>query len=250
MPSVPLGHLRISPGDMDDAVWMVQRSIETREMACCIPINLTKYVVSKRDKKLADAINQAELVIADGVPIKWLGKRAGIKNVHRVTGVDLSERLLSMATSHGWSLYFFGASPENLDRALERIASRYNSPKIAGSRDGYFDEPEVPGIIEQINQSGADILLIGLGMPQKEYFLQEHRHELKIPFCITVGGAIDIWADAKKRTPKWIQTLGLEWLVRSMYDLSKARNILRYGWSFAKELVLYRAPRGEAVSQR
>lgn len=221
---------------------MIDGWISNREKAYCIPINLTKYIKSKKDAKLTRSINNAKLVIADGVPIKWLGKRAGMSDIHRVTGVDLSEQLLAMAKEKGWKLYFLGASPDNLVRAKERVKERFNDPDFAGARDGYFKEEDVAGIIDDINASKADILFLGLGMPQKEYFLDDYHQQIDVPFCITVGGAIDIWADAKKRTPKLIQAIGLEWFVRSMYDISKAKNILKYGGLFLKELVFYRDP--------
>ena len=240
MPNQPLGHLKITPGNVDEVIDMIDRWIRDRDRAYCIPINLTKYVVSKSDDKLTESINQAELVIADGVPIKWLGKRAGLNNIHRVTGVDLSERLLAIAKEKDWSLYFVGASPGNLSRAIERIHTRFDSPSIVGSRDGYFTEDEIPGIIEDINHAKPDILFLGLGMPQKEYFLHDYHAKLDVPFCITVGGAIDIWADAKKRTPKIIQAIGLEWFVRSIYDFSKFTSILKHGGKFLWELAFIR----------
>lgn len=240
MPNVSLGHLKITPGDTDQVIAMIGKWIRSRSNAYCIPINLTKYVVSQKDEKLAESINQADLVIADGVPIKWLGKRAGHDGIHRVTGVDLSERLLAMAKKQDWSLYFLGASPENLARAIERVNSRFGEPNIVGMRDGYFSDDEIPAIVQHINECKPDILFLGLGMPQKEYFLHDQHANLDVPFCITVGGAIDIWADTKKRTPKIIQSLGLEWFVRSMYDVSKATNILKYGGVFLKELVFYK----------
>ena len=100
---------------------------------------------------------------------------------------------------------------------------------------------EVPDMIDDINHSKSVILFLDVGLPQREYFLQGSFDNLDVPFCITVGGAIDIWADAKKRTPKFIQSLGLEWFMRSMYDLSKARSILRHGGLFLKEVIFYHA---------
>lgn len=249
MKSLPLGHLKITPGDMNTTLASVEDMIASGRRAYSIPINLTKYVVSKKDAKLAQSINAAELVIADGVPIVWLGKRAGYQDVHRVTGVDLSERLLSMAKTKGWRLYFVGASPANLKNAIRNISRRFDEPVIAGSRDGYFKDEDIPSIVEDINRSKPDILFLGLGMPQKEYFLHDHFDKLDVPFCITVGGAIDIWAEAKKRTPKLIQKMGLEWFVRSMYDISKAINILKYGGMFMSELIFYHAPESTDASR-
>lgn len=232
-----LGHLKVTPGDTEAIISLIDGWISSRKKnAYCIPINLTKYVVSKKDEKLTKSINDADLVIADGVPIKWLSRRARIKNVQRVTGVDLSEKLLAMAREKNWKLFFLGASPDNVQKAVERVKERFNDPEIR-YRDGYFKDEDVPGIIEQINEAKPDILFLGLGMPQKEYFLVDHHEQLDVPFSITVGGAIDIWAEAKKRTPPFIQKIGLEWFVRSVYDSSKFLNILRYGGAFAKELV-------------
>lgn len=232
-----LGHLKITPGDTDEIIQIIDGWLsEKKKKSYCIPINLTKYVLSKKDEKLSRSINDADLVIADGIPIKWLSRRAKIRNVHRVTGVDLSERLLAMAKEKEWSLFFLGASPENVQKAVERVKQRFDNPSI-NFRDGYFKDEEVPGIIDQINVCKPDILFLGLGMPQKEYFLVDHHEKLEVPFSITVGGAIDIWAEAKKRTAPFIQKMGLEWFVRSMYDSSKFLNIVRYGGSFCRDLV-------------
>lgn len=236
-----LGHLKITPGDTKEILAMIEQMIDERKGSYCIPINLTKYVVSKNDKKLTKSINDADLVIADGVPIKWLSKRARIRNVHRVTGVDLSEKLLERAEAKNWSLYFLGASPENVEKAVSRVRERFGVKQIH-FRDGYFEEKDVPQIISQINEAKPDILFLGLGMPQKEYFLVDNKNKLDVPFSITVGGAIDIWADAKKRTPKLIQKVGMEWLVRSAYDLSKAKNIIKYLGKFMWDLVFYKSP--------
>ena len=236
--NLKLAHVKITSGTGEEMVTQVGEWIAEGSHKSCIPLNLSKYVMSRKNEKLRNAINDADVVVADGIPITWLAKRLGQKNVHRVTGVELAEDLLALATKNKWRLYFLGSKPENLEAALENIKNTYNDPIIAGSRDGYFSESDVPDIIADINKSAPDILFLGLGLPQKEYFVADHFADLDVRFCVTVGGAIDIWAGAKNRAPALVQKMGLEWLFRSFYDLSRAGLIFRYGMVFLKDLIL------------
>ena len=101
----------------------------------------------------------------------------------------------------------------------------------------------MPSIVEQIKQVEPHILLLGLGLPQKEYFIADYFNQLNVPFCLTVGGAFDIWSGAKKRTPAVLQRFGLEWVYRSFYDVRKGRTLLLYSAQFAKDFV-----RGKSVT--
>ena len=196
--------------------------------------------MSKNDTKLRDVINSSNLSIADGISMVWLSRRAGYTDVDRLTGIDLAEHILSESKDRQWKLFFLGALPENLDMAIENVKRRFNSPYIAGYHHGYFKENEIDKIIRLINQSHADILLIGLGMPQKEYFIHDYLNKINVRFCLAVGGAFDVWSESKKRTPKVIQRAGLEWLFRSFYDKRKFLNVTKYGLIFFKDLLFYK----------
>jgi N-acetylglucosaminyldiphosphoundecaprenol N-acetyl-beta-D-mannosaminyltransferase len=236
--NVALGHVQVTPGDLDALAGRVARWIANGERRSCVPLNLTKYVMARTDRKLAATINRADLVVADGIAIVWLARRLGRRDVHRVTGIELAERLLSRARAQGWRLYVLGAKPENLNKAVGNLERQFNDPPIAGFRDGYFKAADVEQLVAEINAARPDILLLGLGLPQKEYFLDDHFDELDVRFCLTVGGAIDVWAGAKTRAPALVQKLGLEWFYRSVYDASRAGLILRYGLNFVKDLVV------------
>lgn len=234
-----LGHLQITSGCQQELLDDIGQGIATRKKRYCMPLNLTKYVMSQSDMKLCEAICNADYVIADGVPIVWLSRRAQVKNVSRITGVDLAESLIQQAAMQGWKLFFLGASPQNLKAAIDRLTKRFGELQIVGQKDGYFEADEVAGIVDQISDCRPDILLLGLGLPQKEYFLHDHLSKLDVGLCLPVGGAFDIWAGAKKRTPKLLQKMGCEWLYRSFYDVSRARLILQNGLRFAKDFVWY-----------
>jgi N-acetylglucosaminyldiphosphoundecaprenol N-acetyl-beta-D-mannosaminyltransferase len=232
-----LEHVQVSTGDEEAFVEFIGKIIAAGRKAYCVPLNLTKYVVSKRDFKLRDTIHDADLVNADGVPIVWLARRHGFRDVFRITGVELAESLIRKSGERNWSIFILGAAPEIVSQAVENLRRKYPQAGILGFRDGYFKNNEIPAVITAINKIKPDILFLGLGMPQKEYFVHDHLKELNVRFCLPVGGAIDIWAGAKKRTPPWLQKIGMEWFYRSFYDFSRAWNIIKYGAVFLKDLV-------------
>lgn len=237
IPGRRLLHVKVSSGGEDDFVAGIASCIAEKKKGYAIPLNLTKYVVSKRDDKLRETILAADVVNADGVSIVWLARRLGLRDVERSTGVELAERLVRESSASSWNVYVLGAAPEIVSRAVANLRDKYPGAGIVGFRDGYFKSEGLPGLLAEINRLKPDILLLGLGMPQKEYFIHDHMKQLDVRFCLPVGGAIDIWAGVKKRTPSWLQKIGLEWLYRSVYDMSRAGNIIRYGAIFLKDLL-------------
>jgi N-acetylglucosaminyldiphosphoundecaprenol N-acetyl-beta-D-mannosaminyltransferase len=236
----PLAHLKISSGSIDEMLSSVEKMIEENRKSSCISLNLTKYAVSKKDMKLKDVINSAYLVLPDGAPIVWFSRRLGYRNVHRITGIEFAEEVISRSRGKGWKLFFLGSRPEIAEGAVENLKEQFGDPDIVGHHHGYFKHDEVDRIIDAINDSGADILLLGMGMPQKEYFIYDYSGRINAKLFLPVGGAFDVWAGTKARPPKTVQKAGLEWLYRSIKDKSKAIGIARYGLVFLKDFLFYK----------
>jgi len=236
----PLGHLKISQGDLKSCVSRVESAVRNHQKTYCLPLNLTKYVVSKDDLKLRKVINSADIVIADGAPIYWFGRRLGYRGVRRISGIEMAEAILAGSKSHDWRVFLLGARPENLERAVGYARTAFSDPIIAGFHHGYFHPDEVDRIIDSINASRADILFLAMGMPQKEYFIADYYDRIDAVFWLPVGGAIDIWSQAKKRSNPLLTRLGLEWLQRSLYDRKKAKAVLKYGIDFAIDFLIPR----------
>lgn len=241
-----MGHVKVTAGTLNDVenqilAWLEQD--EDREYSC-IPLNLSKYVMAKSDPKLAAAINQADIVIADGIAIAWLAKRMGWRDIHRITGIDLAESLLLACSSRNHSIFMLGAKPSVLEQACSNLRDRFGKDIITAARDGYFKAEEVTSVVDDIANHKPDILFLGLGLPQKEYFVHDHLHATKARLCLTVGGAFDIWAGVKKRAPALVQSMGLEFLYRSFYDISRAGLIARYGLTFLKDYAFPPTNRG------
>jgi len=111
----------------------------------------------------------------------------------------------------GRSLFLLGARPGVAAAAAQSMRQRYPALRIAGTRDGYFDAAEEPAVIEQINASGADILLVAFGAPRQDLWLHQHRDVLAPPVRMGVGGLFDFYSGRIPRAPEWMREIGLEW---------------------------------------
>lgn len=128
----------------------------------------------RRDPRLADAVSGCDLVLADGQAVVWAAKVLRAPLPERVAGIDLFLRLLAEAESTGISVYFLGAKEEVLEEMLRRVADRFPGLKVAGSRNGYFDDSQQEAIAGDIARSGAQMLFLGMTSPKKEIFTAAH----------------------------------------------------------------------------
>jgi len=190
-------------------------------------INVSKLVMMQKDEKLAGCILKSSINIADGFPIFLATKILGNPIPERITGIELMEELLKLASEHRFSVYFFGSKPEALEKAIHQCSLKYPSLKIAGSHHGYYQKGEEDSLVKEIASYSPDILLVGLGLPQKEYFIEDHLGKLNASVILAVGGAFDVFAGMKKRAPQWVQDMGIEWLWRSIYDRSRGKLIYK-----------------------
>ena len=172
------------------------------------------------NKELFDVINSADLVIPDGIGVVYASKILKTPLKQKVPGCEVAEKLLECAAKSGGSVFFFGGAKKTQDSeavcdiAAARMIDKYRDLKIAGTRDGFFKEEDVPGIIEQINKSGAKILFVCLGAPKQEKWIFDNKDKLNVKFAAGLGGTLDVFAGTAKRAPKIFLKLNLEWLYR------------------------------------
>ncbi len=174
-------------------------------------------IESQRDEQLRIIHNRAGLVTPDGMPLVWLSRWMGNKQVSRVYGPDLLLAVCEQSLRSGWSHYFYGGGAGIADQLAERLQARYPGINIAGVECPPYrplTDAEDQAVVERINASGADILWVGLGAPKQEYWMAAHLGRIQAPVMIGVGAAFDFHAGVKKQAPLWMQRSGLEWLFR------------------------------------
>ncbi|MFF2569945.1 WecB/TagA/CpsF family glycosyltransferase [Streptomyces sp. NPDC058084] len=181
-------------------------------------VNAAKLVNMRRDTALAHAVSGCDLVLADGQAVVWASRLLRRPLPERVAGIDLFMRLLGEAEAAGHSVYLLGAKQDVLEQMLRRIAVRFPGLRVAGSRNGYFDDSEQPAIADAIAASGADMLFLGMTSPKKEIFTAGYGERSKVALVHGVGGSFDILAGVTRRAPERWQRLGLEWLYRALQE--------------------------------
>lgn len=199
---------------MQETVAIAERAMAERRQTRHTALNVAKLIKMKSDPLLAEDVAGSDIIGIDGAGIAWGLSLFGIRAVERVAGVDLFENILALCARTGRRPYILGARQDILDRAMTEATRRFPGLTFAGSRNGYFKTDDVPGIVAQIRESGADALFVAMPTPHKERFLNAHSRELGVPFVMGVGGSVDVLAGHISRAPVAMQKLGLEWFHR------------------------------------
>ncbi|HNW56135.1 MAG TPA: WecB/TagA/CpsF family glycosyltransferase [Bacteroidales bacterium] len=230
---------------MQETVAVIDQAIKTGKKINHVVINAGKVVAMQHDKELYDSVANCDLINADGQSIVWAARFLGKKLPCRVTGIDLMEELVKLASENNYKCYFFGAREEVVKKVVEIYSNKYGESIIAGYRNGYFTQPEGTEIARSIAQSGAQMLFVAITSPKKEIFLYENRELLKgVNFTMGVGGTFDVVSGVTKRAPSWMQRMGLEWFYRFLQEPGRMWKRYLVGNSKFIFLVLKRKFRG------
>jgi N-acetylglucosaminyldiphosphoundecaprenol N-acetyl-beta-D-mannosaminyltransferase len=203
---------------MDETVTRCLDAVRDGEQLEIGVVNAAKLVNMRRDPRLAQAVTGCDLVLADGQAVVWASRLLRAPLPERVAGIDLFMRLLAEAESAGMSVYFLGAKEDVLEKMLRRVADRFPGLKVAGSRNGYFDDSEQENVAGAIADSGAQMLFLGMTSPKKEIFTAGYGERTGTRVVHGVGGSFDILAGVTRRAPESWQRMGAEWLYRALQE--------------------------------
>lgn len=210
--------LPVSRVTMEDLLRIANESIASRRQLLLGVLNVAKVIYARRDRQLRESLKQADLIVADGLPIVWLSWLLGAPLPERVPGVDIMLRFLNEANKKHYRVYFLGARPSVLQKLIETVKKDYQGVYIVGQRDGYFGNDQEQCIAEDVRKSHADILFVGISSPKKENFLRKWHQYVNVPVCHGVGGSFDVLVGVTRRAPIWMQKAGLEWLFRLIQE--------------------------------
>lgn len=192
----------------------VQWCLAPRAPHTVITVNAAILCMMRSDPELRESCRSGDLIVADGMPVVWTSRLAGLPLPERVAGVDLMGELLEAASQKRLSVYFLGARREVVSELVRRCGSRYPGLQVAGFRDGYFGPGEHEAVVEDIRRAGPHLLFVGMPSPFKETWCERHRRALDVPVIMGVGGSFDVLAGYVRRAPRLLQSMGLEWCWR------------------------------------
>jgi len=227
--------------DRGRTVDVVDRLIERGEPSFFITANLQYAMLSDGDPRLAEVNRLAAFLVADGMPMVWYSRLTGRPLPERVAGSDLIYLLASRAAERGHRVFFLGGKPGVAAAAATTLSWRYPGLQVAG-----VEAPELEALstrdhgqlIERVRAARADLLLVAFGQPKGELWLAENYRALGVPACVQVGATFDFVAGQTARAPRWMQTIGLEWLHRMCSDPKRlGPRYAKNAWFLAKAVL-------------
>ncbi len=211
----------VSAINMSQALQTIDRWIETRSRNYVCVTGVHGVMESHRDPEIRRIHNQAGMVTPDGMPLVWLSRLMGSRNVNRVYGPDLMLLLCEHSVSRGYRHYLYGGNEGVPEELANRLQIRFPGLQIVGNYSPPFrplTSREDRKVVDMINHAEPDIVWVGLSTPKQERWMAEHSGRLSAPVLIGVGAAFDFHTGRIRQAPKWMQKNGLEWLFRTMME--------------------------------
>ncbi|WP_430883948.1 WecB/TagA/CpsF family glycosyltransferase [Fusibacter sp. JL216-2] len=212
----------------EDKIIMEFRNVLSTDKKLFIhTVNVDHIIRSKRDVEFRKVMDSAHIITPDGMPIVVTSKlkKGGIKE--RVTGADLTIELLKN-NCNSFNVYLLGAAPGVAEKAKALAHATYENANVVGtyspSRTEVLSEVDSEKIIDKINSSGANCLLVALGSPLQEEWISKNIQKLNTQINIGVGASIDFVAGVQRRAPAYIQKIGFEWLHRLLSNPKRMFN--------------------------
>lgn len=186
---------------------------------------------ARKDIGFKNILNSGDLILPDGIGVIISSRILKRPLNSRVSGVDLVLMILERSNSFPVSMYILGSNEQNCKTAAENIKNNYSNVNVLGYQNGYYDPSYEVDIVKKINTLKPDLLLVALGSPRQEKFIDHHRQSLSNVKCaIGVGGTVDVLSGNTKLTPGIIRTAGLEWLYRTITEPKRIKESSNYRW--------------------
>ena len=212
--------VRVDAVQLPEAVARIKRWIDNRENGKYVAVTGMHGVAeSRQDPHFREILNQAALVVPDGMPLVWLGRWHGHSLRRRVTG---SELMLAFCRETGPRPrhFFYGGAPGVAEDLARQLHERFNIT-VAGTYTPPFRPltvAEEADLTARVHTAAPDVLWVGLSTPKQERWMSDHHLKLKVPVILGVGAAFDMNSGRLKRAPAWMRDSGLEWFYRLLSE--------------------------------
>ena len=207
----------ISAVDIPMAVEQIDRWVRTGSKNYVCITGVHGVMESQRDPELKRIHNAAGMVTPDGMPMVWMNWLRGNAHVRRGYGPDVMLAVCEAGVAKGHKHFFMGGKEGVADLLKQKLTERFPGMQVVGTHCPPFrkvTDEEDAALVKQINDSGADIVWVGLSTPKQERWMDAHIGRLDAPVMVGVGAAFDFHAGLVEQAPKFIQKSGFEWLYR------------------------------------
>jgi N-acetylglucosaminyldiphosphoundecaprenol N-acetyl-beta-D-mannosaminyltransferase len=200
-----------------DLVRIIADAVANRARYVIANHNMHSLYLWHHDEKMRELYSRADFIHIDGMALVALSRLMGsrLQREHRTTYVDFWPTLAADATRHGWRIYCLGSKPEIADLGARRLREQYPGLQLR-VHHGYFD-PQGPGndaVLEDIRAYAPDVLMVGMGMPRQEQWIHDNLSRIEARSIFCVGCLMDYVAGHVPTCPRWLASVGFEWLYR------------------------------------
>lgn len=224
---------------MDDMVNNVKQFFEDKQQNTLFIVTANPEIVdyATTDTLYRTLINSANYTVADGTGVVKASKMLRTPLKARVPGIELMEGCLKIAHSNQQRVFLLGAKDEVVAKAQQQLMQKYPNI-IFEHHHGYIDIQNAD-IAEKIKTFKPDYIFVGMGYPKQEMWIKQHRHNFEHTVMMGVGGSLEVFSGVKKRAPKLIRSINLEWVYRLIIDwkrLGRMQSIPRFLWKVMKQI--------------
>jgi N-acetylglucosaminyldiphosphoundecaprenol N-acetyl-beta-D-mannosaminyltransferase len=199
---------------VDQMIALFRASGNTLPCQQIVTVNTEFVMAAQKNIEFRQTINNAALVVADGIGVVWATRFVGFPTPERITGTDTLVALAKRCAERGYRLYLLGAAPGVAEQTGVCLQALAPGLQIAGTYAGTPALAEEDAIIERIHAANTDVLCVAYGAPSQELWIYRNLPRLPAAVAIGVGGAYDFLSGRQRRAPRAMQRIGLEWLYR------------------------------------
>jgi len=213
----------------------LRERIESKKKLIIITANTEIFISGLDDEKIRNMLLDEKVsIVPDGISLVHYAKKYNIEIEERIPGVDLCINLFRIAQNLKLKLFLYGSKREVIKKTVDSIKKQYPNIKIVGAINGF--ENNKKAVVQKIKKAKPDICLVALGCPKQEKFIYKNLEPLKSGIFIGVGGSLDVISGYKRRAPKILIKLHLEWLYRIIREPKRIQRFVNYNLRFIRQV--------------
>jgi N-acetylglucosaminyldiphosphoundecaprenol N-acetyl-beta-D-mannosaminyltransferase len=207
----------VSAINMSEALAHISQAVENKRKGYVCVTGVHGVSEAQSDPAFRRILNGAFLCTPDGMPLVWVGRCKGARQMDRVYGPDLMLEVMEASERTGWRHFFYGGTNGTAEMLKEKLLARFSKLQVAGTYEPPFrplHAVERDQLCETVRLARVDMMWIGLSTPKQERFMAENLDKFDVALMFGVGAAFDFHAGRVPQAPRWMQRSGLEWFYR------------------------------------
>ena len=197
-----------------EAIAEIERLTDLHPPLLIAYVNAHTLNLGATDDSYRALLKSADVVLNDGIGVSIAARMQGASFPENLNGSDFNPVILALAARRGWTAYLLGAAPGVAREASRRLQADIPGLEVVGTRDGYFSRDDDEAVASEIKQLGADVVMVAMGNPLQERWLESNLAATGARLGVGVGAFFDFTAGTAKRAPAWMNRAGIEWLWR------------------------------------